>query len=120
MCWGAICAIWNKEWGGTGPFVARILPPAPLLGMAGLHHRNAHWGRSAAPPERGGATSCPQVLLSLGHVAFCACFTSPPCRDSCFISKGYDATSHFETEINDVLDMYQRITGGYGSLAIYE
>ncbi|GAB4814512.1 hypothetical protein N2152v2_001558 [Parachlorella kessleri] len=32
-------------------------------------------------------------------------------RDGCFISKGYDATSHFETEINDVLSMYQRITG---------
>jgi len=31
--------------------------------------------------------------------------------DKVFISKGYDATSHFETEINDVLDMYERITG---------
>ena len=31
--------------------------------------------------------------------------------DKAFISKGYDATSHFETEIEDVLDMYQRITG---------
>lgn len=32
-------------------------------------------------------------------------------RDGCFISRGYDATSHFETEIEDVLDMYLRITG---------
>lgn len=31
--------------------------------------------------------------------------------DKVFISKGYDATSHFETEIDDVLDMYERITG---------
>jgi len=31
--------------------------------------------------------------------------------DKCFISKGYDATSHFETAITDVLQMYQRITG---------
>jgi len=31
--------------------------------------------------------------------------------DKCFISKGYDPTSHFETAINDVLEMYQRITG---------
>lgn len=31
--------------------------------------------------------------------------------DAAFISKGYDATSHFESEINDVLDMYRRITG---------
>eukprot|EP00889_Picochlorum_renovo_P005901 jgi/Picre1/32931/NNA_008260.t1 len=31
--------------------------------------------------------------------------------DKVFISKGYDATSHFETEIDDVLNMYERITG---------
>ncbi|CAG9460654.1 unnamed protein product [Pedinophyceae sp. YPF-701] len=31
--------------------------------------------------------------------------------DGCYISKGYDATSHFESTINDVLDMYKRITG---------
>jgi Rab GDP dissociation inhibitor len=31
--------------------------------------------------------------------------------DKCFISKGYDATSHFETTVEDVLDMYRRITG---------
>lgn len=24
---------------------------------------------------------------------------------------GYDATSHFETTVEDVLDLYQRITG---------
>ena len=32
-------------------------------------------------------------------------------RDKCFISKGYDATSHFETTVEDVLEMYRRITG---------
>lgn len=32
-------------------------------------------------------------------------------QDRCFISRGYDATSHFETTANDVLDMYQRIQG---------
>jgi Rab GDP dissociation inhibitor len=31
--------------------------------------------------------------------------------DQCFISTGYDATSHFETTIDDVLDMYTRVTG---------
>jgi len=31
-----------------------------------------------------------------------------PVRDRC---AGYDATSHFETTVEDVLDMYQRITG---------
>ncbi|GFR46645.1 hypothetical protein Agub_g8256 [Astrephomene gubernaculifera] len=31
--------------------------------------------------------------------------------DQCYISKGYDATTHFETTVDDVLDMYRRITG---------
>ena len=29
-----------------------------------------------------------------------------------FISKSYDATTHFETTCTDVLDMYRRATGG--------
>jgi Rab GDP dissociation inhibitor len=32
-------------------------------------------------------------------------------EDNCFISKSYDATSHFETAANDVLSLYERITG---------
>ena len=32
-------------------------------------------------------------------------------KDGCFISKGYDATTHFETTVRDVLEMYTRITG---------
>lgn len=31
--------------------------------------------------------------------------------DKCYISKSYDATSHFESTMDDVLDMYYRITG---------
>ena len=31
--------------------------------------------------------------------------------DKCFVSSGYDATTHFETTIDDVLDLYRRITG---------
>jgi len=31
--------------------------------------------------------------------------------DRCFISKSFDATSHFETATDDVLDLYRRITG---------
>ena len=31
--------------------------------------------------------------------------------DNCFISQGYDATTHFETVMHDVMDMYKRITG---------
>jgi Rab GDP dissociation inhibitor len=37
--------------------------------------------------------------------------TSNGATDKCFISKGYDATTHFETTVLDCLDMYQRITG---------
>jgi Rab GDP dissociation inhibitor len=32
-------------------------------------------------------------------------------KDKCFISRSYDATSHFETAATDVLSLYQRITG---------
>ena len=32
-------------------------------------------------------------------------------HDRCFISKSYDATSHFETAADDVLSLYERITG---------
>jgi len=32
-------------------------------------------------------------------------------EDQCFISSSYDATSHFETTVLDVLDMWKRITG---------
>eukprot|EP01025_Chloroclados_australasicus_P011397 TRINITY_DN1492_c0_g1_i3.p2 TRINITY_DN1492_c0_g1~~TRINITY_DN1492_c0_g1_i3.p2 ORF type:complete len:297 (+),score=41.16 TRINITY_DN1492_c0_g1_i3:534-1424(+) len=31
--------------------------------------------------------------------------------NKCFISKGYDPTTHFETTVEDVLDLYKRITG---------
>lgn len=31
--------------------------------------------------------------------------------DACYISKGYDETSHFEGLTADVLDLYRRITG---------
>jgi Rab GDP dissociation inhibitor len=31
--------------------------------------------------------------------------------DHCYISKSYDATSHFETTTDDVKDIYKRITG---------
>jgi Rab GDP dissociation inhibitor len=37
--------------------------------------------------------------------------TSDGKADSCFISKSYDATSHFESAANDLLSLYERITG---------
>lgn len=61
-------------------------------------------------PERRG--SCTVAPVS---VAACAVLLPPslfaPCSDGCYISKGYDATTHFETTVDDVLDMYKRITG---------
>ena len=32
-------------------------------------------------------------------------------KDNIFISKSYDATSHFETTTDDVKDIYRRATG---------
>ena len=32
-------------------------------------------------------------------------------KDHCYISKSYDATSHFETTTDDVKDIYTRIMG---------
>mmetsp|Transcript_18508 Transcript_18508/g.44228 ORF Transcript_18508/g.44228 Transcript_18508/m.44228 type:complete len:442 (-) Transcript_18508:271-1596(-) len=36
--------------------------------------------------------------------------TNDPNADNCFISQGYDATTHFETTVDDVLEIYTRIT----------
>lgn len=33
--------------------------------------------------------------------------------------QGYDATSHFESEMLDVMDMYRRITGESGAYRLY-
>lgn len=32
-------------------------------------------------------------------------------QDKVFVSKSYDATSHFETVCDDVKDLYKRVTG---------
>ncbi|XP_051146717.1 guanosine nucleotide diphosphate dissociation inhibitor At5g09550 [Andrographis paniculata] len=38
--------------------------------------------------------------------------------DNCFISMSYDATTHFESTVMDVLDMYTRITGKVLDLSV--
>ncbi|KAF3435088.1 hypothetical protein FNV43_RR22175 [Rhamnella rubrinervis] len=38
--------------------------------------------------------------------------------DSCFISASYDATTHFESTVEDVLDMYSKITGKVLDLSV--
>jgi Rab GDP dissociation inhibitor len=37
--------------------------------------------------------------------------TSDGKADNIFITKSYDATSHFETVVGDVFDVWQRVTG---------
>ncbi|XVF01503.1 hypothetical protein REPUB_Repub04eG0094300 [Reevesia pubescens] len=37
--------------------------------------------------------------------------TNDNCADNCFISASYDPTTHFETTMNDVIEMYSKITG---------
>lgn len=58
---------------------------------------------AAAVPQRSSAWRCP---------ALPSAYPSPPPP----WVQGYDATSHFETEIHDVLDLYQRITGRWPAL----
>ncbi|CAN4111965.1 unnamed protein product [Withania somnifera] len=38
--------------------------------------------------------------------------------DNCFISKSYDPTTHFESTVRDVLDMYSEITGKVVDLSV--
>ncbi|KAJ7946780.1 Guanosine nucleotide diphosphate dissociation inhibitor [Quillaja saponaria] len=38
--------------------------------------------------------------------------------DGCFISTSYDATTHFETTVEDVIDMYSKITGKVLDLSV--
>ena len=55
------------------------------------------------------------LLGSVDHVFVDVCDIFEPlgtgAQDGCFISKGYDETSHFESVTEDVLDLYKRITG---------
>ncbi|KAJ3674020.1 hypothetical protein LUZ60_006012 [Juncus effusus] len=37
--------------------------------------------------------------------------TNDPVKDNCFVSKSYDATTHFESTVVDVLALYSKITG---------
>ena len=37
--------------------------------------------------------------------------TSPGTDDNIFVTKSYDATSHFETVVDDVHDVWKRVTG---------
>ena len=45
------------------------------------------------------------------HVADYECPLADGKEDKCFISRGYDAFTHFESTVDDILEMYTRITG---------
>ncbi|XP_052484613.1 guanosine nucleotide diphosphate dissociation inhibitor At5g09550 isoform X2 [Gossypium raimondii] len=44
--------------------------------------------------------------------------TNDHAADSCFISASYDPTTHFETTVNDVIEMYTKITGKVLDLSV--
>jgi Rab GDP dissociation inhibitor len=63
-------------------------------------------------------TECEQAIKLLGPIEESFTFVQPlfepiddGTKDKIFISTSYDATSHFETTVDDVLDLYRRITG---------
>jgi len=41
-----------------------------------------------------------------------------PSLDNCFVSSSYDATTHFDTTVTDVLNMYTLITGKTVDLSV--
>ena len=48
--------------------------------------------------------------IKRSKVRLCSCKLC--CYFQVFISKSYDATSHFETTCKDVLDLFQKINNG--------
>ncbi|KAK8562772.1 hypothetical protein V6N13_018666 [Hibiscus sabdariffa] len=44
--------------------------------------------------------------------------TNDHTADNCFISASYDSTTHFETTVNDVMEMYSKITGKVLDLSV--
>ena len=51
------------------------------------------------------------VLERFDSVSECYAPREDGTADRCFISTSYDASSHFETVANDVLAIYERVTG---------
>jgi len=55
----------------------------------------------------------PGAALTLRFVSITPLYapTSDGTNDNIFITKSYDATSHFETVVDDVFDVWQRVKG---------
>lgn len=58
-----------------------------------------------------GALTQHGLLLRFIHIADISEPINDGTQDQVFVSKSYDATSHFETVCDDVKDLYKRITG---------
>jgi len=52
-----------------------------------------------------------QILQRFDSVVDCTEPVADGTADRCFISKTFDGTSHFEQDVEDMLDMYKRVTG---------
>ena len=52
-----------------------------------------------------------QILQRFDSVVDCTEPVGDGTGDRCFISKTFDGTSHFEQDVEDMLDMYRRVTG---------
>jgi len=58
------------------------------------------------------------VLERFDKVSECYEPKSDGINDNCYITKSYDATSHFETTSNDVLDLHKRVFGTHLDMTI--
>jgi len=79
------------HWVATAQCAAETARPelelAPALALLGPALEVFHWTEEARVPVEDGR------------------------RDRCFVSASYDPTSHFESTVDDVLGLYQRVTG---------
>ena len=67
-----------------------------------------------ASPRRASRSTCLETERPRSfptQVVPCYAPNADGAADSCYISKSFDATSHFETTSMDVLSLYKRITG---------
>jgi len=77
--------------------------------LRNCYHHGLHAIDATSARRRGGVVLTDR--FSHGRVAENSLVDLCTGADNCYISKSFDATSHFETTSLDVIDMYERITG---------
>ncbi|KAG2258716.1 hypothetical protein Bca52824_078010 [Brassica carinata] len=80
-------------------------------------HNVAPKGKFIAFVSTDAETDNPQTELKAG-IDLLGPPVNEPASDNCFISTSYDATTHFETTVADVLNMYTLITGKQLDLSV--